>query len=76
MHYKTILKMHYFKKNSSFPMPIFIQYTMANLKPWVPFYSLELEEFEKSFYRPRIPIFSFKTCICLCMVEDRKFSTF
>ena len=59
MHYKTIVKMHYFKKN-------FIKFSNGQihsilrpiLKPQVPLYSLELEEFENLFI-----IFIFQ-CFC------------
>ena len=77
MHYKTIVKMRYFKKNllefsnghiHSILWPIF--------KTWVPFYSLENKEFENLFYHLRILMFSFRTCVCLRMVEDCKFPAF
>ena len=78
IHYKTIVKMRYFKKNLEvfqLPYPFNIR---ANLKNLVLFYSLEHKEFENFFYRLRILMFSFKTCICawLKIANCRCFNNF
>ena len=50
MHYKTIVKMRYFKKNLlKFSNGHIHSILRPILKPWVPFYSLELEEFKNLF---------------------------
>ena len=47
MHYKTIVKMCYYKKNLlKFSNGLIHSILKPILKPWVPFYSLELKEFK------------------------------
>ena len=66
MHYKTIVKIRYFKKNllnfSSSQINLILG---PILKTWVPFYSLEHKKFDKSLYRLCILMFSFETCVLL-----------
>ena len=47
--------------------------TRVNLKNLDTVLFLRAQGIRKSFYRIRILIFSFETCVCLRMVENRKF---
>ena len=63
MHYKTIVKMRYFKENLLKFSSGHIHLMLGPiLKTWVPFYSLEHKEFE-IFYRLCILMFSFEKCV-------------
>ena len=73
MHYKTIVKMRYFKKLTQvFQRPCPFN-TRANLKNLGTVLFLRAQGIRKSFYRQ---CFHSKRAFCLRMVEDRKFSAF
>ena len=59
MHYKTIVKMRYFKKNLlKFSNDHIHSILGPILKPRVPFYSLELKKFEKFLSSPCSNVFT------------------
>ena len=75
MHYKTIVKMCYSKKNLRLQWPYPFN-TNINLKNLGTVLFLRARGIQKSIYRLHTLIFSVETCICLRMVEDQKFSAF
>ena len=70
MHYKTIVKMHYFTQVFQRP---YLFNTKANLKTLGTVLFLRARGNQKSFYCLHIPMFLFEISACLCMVEDCKF---
>ena len=68
--------MRYLRKTySSFQRPYPFN-TKANLKNWGTILFLRAPEIRKFIYRHCILLLSLEICVCLCMVENCKFSAF
>ena len=74
MHYKTSVRMYYvLTRVFQRPYPL---NTRANLKNLGTVLFLRAQGIRKSFYRLCILMFSFKTFVCLRMIENRNFLVF
>ena len=69
-NYKTIVKLHYFKKKPTQDFQQPYSYNIrANLKNLGIVSFHRAQGIRKCFYRLHILIFSFERCVCLCMVN-------